>query len=133
MLIRRPYYYNDPKCLGVFLQCEVTSHTWKIDAFAILRLHRETGESIPRVIVHEYSEKENDWGFSTLIRLQELFNPAEGYIKDDTLTLSAEIYADPPRSILSRCEFFRAIDFLTRFCRYVPFGIGSFRGHNSLS
>lgn len=91
------------KSLGFFLQCngESDSSAWSCNAVAELRLlnHKEGGEPFTRRIQHLFFSKENDWGFSHFMTLNDVMDPEKGYIKDDSITLEVHVSADAPHGV----------------------------------
>ncbi|XP_050084011.1 ubiquitin carboxyl-terminal hydrolase 7 isoform X1 [Anopheles aquasalis] len=91
------------KGLGFFIQCngESSSNNWNCSASAELRLLRVDPHAEPfiRRIRHTFCMQENDWGFSTFMNWQEILDPANGFIENDTITLEVYVNAEPPRGI----------------------------------
>ncbi|KFB47954.1 hypothetical protein ZHAS_00016021 [Anopheles sinensis] len=91
------------KGLGFFLQCngESSSNNWNCSASAELRLLKVDPHAEPfiRRIRHTFCMQENDWGFSSFMNWQEIIDPANGYIENDTITLEVYVNAEPPRGI----------------------------------
>ncbi|XP_554912.2 ubiquitin carboxyl-terminal hydrolase 7 isoform X1 [Anopheles gambiae] len=91
------------KGLGFFLQCngESTSNNWNCSASAELRLLKadRSAEPFIRRIRHTFCMQENDWGFSSFMNWQEILDPANGFIENDTITLEVYVNAEPPRGI----------------------------------
>lgn len=48
---------------------------------------------------HDFSEP-LDWGFSKFITWNELFNPSNGYVKDDKIILQCEVTAFAPQHVI---------------------------------
>lgn len=91
------------KSLGFFLQCngDSESTTWSCNAQAELRIipQKEGFQPINRRIQHIFYSKENDWGFSQFISMQELLDPEKGFVKDDTIILEVWVSADAPHGV----------------------------------
>uniref|UniRef100_A0A182QCW3 Ubiquitin carboxyl-terminal hydrolase 7 n=1 Tax=Anopheles farauti TaxID=69004 RepID=A0A182QCW3_9DIPT len=91
------------KGLGFFLQCngESTSNNWNCSATAELRLMKVDPNADPfiRRIRHTFCMQENDWGFSSFMNWQEILDPANGFIDNDTIRLEVYVIAEPPRGI----------------------------------
>ncbi|XP_067928164.1 ubiquitin carboxyl-terminal hydrolase 7-like isoform X2 [Watersipora subatra] len=94
------------KTLGFFLQCnaESDSLSWSCNASAELRMLKQVpadGDSEPfvRRIQHLFFHKENDWGFSNFMFINEILDPSKGYIKDDSIILEVYVTADAPHGV----------------------------------
>ncbi|XP_023245457.1 ubiquitin carboxyl-terminal hydrolase 7 [Copidosoma floridanum] len=91
------------RSLGFFLQCngESESSSWSCYAVAELRLLscKEGQDPFNRKIQHLFYSKENDWGFSHFMSLQDVLDIEKGYIKDDTITLEVHVVADAPHGV----------------------------------
>ncbi|ESO09431.1 hypothetical protein HELRODRAFT_97558 [Helobdella robusta] len=92
-----------PKNLGYFLQCngETESQTWSCNGVADLKIlsQKPDGKPLVRKIQHLFYSKENDWGFSNFITMNELLDPEKGYVKDDSVTLEVTVKADAPHGV----------------------------------
>ena len=40
---------------------------------------------------HQFNSRENDWGFTSFMPIQDIYDPSKGYLVNDTLILSAEV------------------------------------------
>ncbi len=40
---------------------------------------------------HEFTQAESDWGFTSFVQLEEVNNPANGFLVNDTLLLRVEL------------------------------------------
>uniref|UniRef100_A0A914HA21 MATH domain-containing protein n=1 Tax=Globodera rostochiensis TaxID=31243 RepID=A0A914HA21_GLORO len=101
------------KCLGFFLQCcpDAYSESWSCQASAELRLisQKPGVPNFTRKTNHVYTAKENDWGYSCFMTWADILDEAQGYIKEDKVTLEVSVKADPPRNILTHKEFQKKI------------------------
>lgn len=93
------------RALGFFLQCngENDSPTWSCNAIADLRLLKTKSDEPPfsrSRIKHLFYSKENDYGYSNFISLQELHDPRNGYIHNNSITLEVYVQADAPHGVL---------------------------------
>ena len=59
------------------------------------------GETEPfvRRIQHLFFHKENDWGFSNFMFMNEILDPSKGYVKDDCIILEVYVAADAPHGV----------------------------------
>lgn len=47
---------------------------------------------------HTFEGRENDWGFTQFVSLNEVLDPANGFLVDDTLTLKVKLRVIPAES-----------------------------------
>ncbi|KAF8356289.1 math-33 [Pristionchus pacificus] len=93
------------KALGFFLQCNGgdigEGATWNCVASASLHvLSKRPGvEPHVRRITHTFYPKENDWGYSSFMHCEQLANPMNGFIENDTITLAVHVYAEAPHGV----------------------------------
>uniref|UniRef100_A0A914W615 Ubiquitin carboxyl-terminal hydrolase 7 n=1 Tax=Plectus sambesii TaxID=2011161 RepID=A0A914W615_9BILA len=91
------------KALGFFLQCNADAEqpSWTCSAQAVLRVlsQKEGIEHHERKISHTFYPKENDWGYSQFLSCDQLLDPDNGYIKDDTIILEVYVNADAPHGV----------------------------------
>ena len=92
--------------LGFFLQCnpvdvQGANNSWSCYARATLSLlHRDSSElDFHRRINHFFFAKENDWGYSNFILMEDLKDKAKGFLKDNKVTLKIEVTADAPHGV----------------------------------
>jgi len=92
--------------LGFFLQCnpidvQGNNNGWSCYARATLSiLSREKPENdFNRRINHFFYAKENDWGYSNFMMMEEIKDPAKGFIKDNKVNLKIEVAADAPHGV----------------------------------
>ncbi|XP_071444786.1 ubiquitin carboxyl-terminal hydrolase 7 [Hetaerina americana] len=94
---------RNQRSLGFFLQCnaESESSSWSCFAIADLKIvsQKEGVESFTRKIQHLFFSKENDWGFSHFMSLNEVLDPEKGFIKDDSIILEVHVAADAPHGV----------------------------------
>ncbi|XP_055350069.1 BTB/POZ domain-containing protein 3-like isoform X2 [Paramacrobiotus metropolitanus] len=89
--------------LAYFLHCAGVpgSDSWRCQAKAELRLLPWNAETPPikRPISHMFSKKENDWGFTNFIYMEDLMDPVQGYFNpsDFSLKLQVHLAAEPPQ------------------------------------
>uniref|UniRef100_A0A914DBL1 MATH domain-containing protein n=1 Tax=Acrobeloides nanus TaxID=290746 RepID=A0A914DBL1_9BILA len=87
--------------LGFFLQCNGDSPDpwWSCKASAVLRVHSQTEgiDDISRVFTQTFNSKENEWGYPQFMAFDTLADPANGFIKNDTIKLSVQVWADAPQ------------------------------------
>ncbi|KAF8006905.1 hypothetical protein BT93_K1025 [Corymbia citriodora subsp. variegata] len=60
------------------------------------------GRSFKRETQHNFTEREEDWGYKNFITLAELHHPVRGYVANGTLVIKAEVCVltvDPPVNI----------------------------------
>nr|VZI34443.1 unnamed protein product [Spirometra erinaceieuropaei] len=86
--------------MGMFLQCnaESPSTTWTCYARASLELvsqNKRVNNKKLR-IRHTFAHKENDWGYQTFIPYNDLFNPENGYVVNNTICARITVEADAP-------------------------------------
>ncbi|TMS36461.1 hypothetical protein L596_003616 [Steinernema carpocapsae] len=101
------------KCLGFFLQCcpEAYSDSWSCQAAAELRLISQK-QGVPhftRKTNHNYTAKENDWGYSCFMTWADILDENQGYIKDDNVILEVSVKAEAPKAILTLEQFGKKI------------------------
>ncbi|XP_062529306.1 ubiquitin carboxyl-terminal hydrolase 7 isoform X3 [Bombyx mori] len=91
------------KALGVFLQCngECSSPGWSCYGLGELKLlsYKPEGTHLCRKIHHMYHCKEDDWGFAHFIAWDDLMNPDNGFVKNDSITLEAHVIAEAPHGV----------------------------------
>ncbi|OUC45291.1 MATH domain protein [Trichinella nativa] len=94
---------RNQRSLGYFLQCNSDSDcpSWSCYASATLRLksQKEGGNDCEKTISHVFYPKENDWGYSCFLRWEDVMDPQQGYLKDDTLLLEVHLVADAPHGV----------------------------------
>lgn len=94
------------KALGFFLQCNADAEapdnrSWNCSAHATLRIISQK-DGVPnseKKINHTFYAKENDWGFSQFIHLDQLLEAESGLIKDDAVILEVSVSADAPHGV----------------------------------
>jgi hypothetical protein len=59
-----------------------------------------------RKTTHNYSAKENDWGYSCFMTWSDILDENQGYIKDDKVILEVYVKADPPKNVLYVVYFY---------------------------
>ncbi|KAH9408516.1 peptidase C19, partial [Tyrophagus putrescentiae] len=88
------------KSLAYFLQCnrESESTNWSCYASAELRIlaQKKSCEDLLKHISHVFTSKENVKGFRYYTEWAVITNPANGYLKNNTLIFEAKIKTDPP-------------------------------------
>jgi ubiquitin carboxyl-terminal hydrolase 7 len=75
---------RNTKSVGYFLQCNGESEcsAWSCHANPDLRvINQREGTKFSRKIGHIFYSKENDWGFSHYMSLNDVQDPDKGYIK----------------------------------------------------
>ncbi|KAL3318378.1 Ubiquitin carboxyl-terminal hydrolase 7 [Cichlidogyrus casuarinus] len=86
--------------LGIFVQCngDNESNTWNCSAKARIDLVRQNHDdgNKTNTISHVFTSKENDWGYRSFLKLEELFNPQNGYVHNDCIIVRAHIEAEAP-------------------------------------
>ncbi|CAH2106521.1 unnamed protein product [Euphydryas editha] len=91
------------KALGIFLQCngDCDSPGWSCYGLGELKLlsYKPDGEHLCRKLHHMYHSKEDDWGFAHFISWNNLFDPDNGFIKDDSITIEAHVVAEAPHGV----------------------------------
>ncbi|GBP91321.1 Ubiquitin carboxyl-terminal hydrolase 7 [Eumeta japonica] len=91
------------KALGVFLQCNGDSETsgWSCYGLGEIRLlsHKQEGEHVIKKIHHMYHSKEDDWGYAHFVSWNDLMDPENGFVKDDSVTLEARVIAEAPHGV----------------------------------
>ena len=96
------------KSLASFLQCDDGSNSifWSCKARAELRLvSQKVGvPNITRKIKHVFCQKENDFGYRHFLSWDDILDPDESYIKDDTVILEVFVSADPPLGVNSKAK-----------------------------
>ncbi|XP_055345992.1 ubiquitin carboxyl-terminal hydrolase 7-like isoform X2 [Paramacrobiotus metropolitanus] len=99
------HMHDESWTLGYFLQCnaDAESTSWTCHASAELRLlpWKSDTPAIKRPISHMFYNKENDWGFTNFIQMEDLMDPVKGYINptDYSLKLQVTLNADPPHGV----------------------------------
>ncbi|XP_039754085.1 ubiquitin carboxyl-terminal hydrolase 7-like isoform X2 [Pararge aegeria] len=95
--------HQQHKDLGIFLQCNENSESpgWTCYGLGELKLlsHKPDGEHLCRKLHHMYHSKEDDWGFAHFISWQDLVNPDNGYIENDSITVEAHVVAEAPHGV----------------------------------
>ncbi|KAL9319312.1 hypothetical protein ACSQ67_015829 [Phaseolus vulgaris] len=70
-------------------------YTWTIKDFSKLGSHKLFSRNFPLMTIyeteHQFDAKNIDWGFSQFIPLDELHNPKNGFIVNDTCIIEVEI------------------------------------------
>lgn len=92
------------KSLGIFVQCNPKSPesaSWNIAGRATIKLisHENPVHDYSREVFHCFCARENDWGFSNFMVWKDVTEESKGFVKNDTITLQAEIVADAPHGI----------------------------------
>ncbi|KAI5640741.1 BTB/POZ domain-containing protein [Phthorimaea operculella] len=89
---------SDEYYLGVFLKCDADctysmSKDWSCEVKFVIRLvtsHRsETAPKSSGELKHRFCSESDDWGMPKFIKWNELIDPTNNYIKDDSITLEA--------------------------------------------
>uniref|UniRef100_A0A5S6QPL5 RING-type domain-containing protein n=1 Tax=Trichuris muris TaxID=70415 RepID=A0A5S6QPL5_TRIMR len=105
---------GNQKCLGFFLQCcpDSYSDSWSCQASAELRMisQRPSVSDFVRKTTHEYTAKENDWGYSCFMTWADVLDENQGYLKDGGITLAVLVKAETPKGILSHEAFVKKIE-----------------------
>ncbi|KHJ48915.1 MATH domain protein [Trichuris suis] len=105
---------GNQKCLGFFLQCcpDSYSDSWSCQASAELRMisQRPSVSDFVRKTTHEYTAKENDWGYSCFMTWADVLDENQGYLKDGGITLAVLVKAEAPKGILSHEAFVKKIE-----------------------
>ncbi|XP_034830302.1 ubiquitin carboxyl-terminal hydrolase 7-like [Maniola hyperantus] len=95
--------HQQQKALGVFIQCNGDNEIsgWSCYGLGELKLisFKPDGEHLCRNIHHMYHCKENDWGFAHFISWDELVDPNNGFVCNDSLTIEAHVVADAPHGV----------------------------------
>lgn len=93
---RKFAYYS----FGFFVYCESQLQTtdWPCVANCKLRLlsQKEDVADREKIIFYQFSSKRNSFGFQHFIRWDCLIDQSQGFIKDDTVLMEAEIYMNEP-------------------------------------
>ncbi|KAL4709979.1 hypothetical protein ACJJTC_003942 [Scirpophaga incertulas] len=91
------------KALGIFLQCNGDCDTpgWSCYGLGELKLmsYKPDGTHLCRKLHHMYHCKEDDWGFAHFISWDDLTDPSNGFVKDDSITIEAHVVAEAPHGI----------------------------------
>ncbi|XP_017492273.1 PREDICTED: ubiquitin carboxyl-terminal hydrolase 7-like [Rhagoletis zephyria] len=86
-----------------FIQCngESESTNWSCYASVDLRIlaQKEGCEHLSKHFSHVFNSKANNCGFHSFANWEELTDPTNGYLKDDTLILEATVKAEVPRGV----------------------------------
>ncbi|GMR60650.1 hypothetical protein PMAYCL1PPCAC_30845 [Pristionchus mayeri] len=96
---------RNSKTLGFFLQCNGgetgEGANWNCVASAALHvMSKKPGqEAHIRRITHTFYPKENDWGYSSFMICDQLANPANGFIDNDTVSLAVYVSAEAPHGV----------------------------------
>jgi hypothetical protein len=91
-------HYGSPNGLGFFLECngESNSTTWSCQASAELRVLSHKKDDFSKKISNKwFCTKESTWGFRPFMSLDDLVDPENGFIKDDTVTFEAKVAICP--------------------------------------
>jgi tripartite motif-containing protein 56 len=92
-----PRSSNDKdKFLGFFLQCNAECDAnWNCLAIADLRLlsFKKDVPPVSRKIKHVFYNWEEDWGFANYCSFNDIFDPLNGFIQNDTIVLEVHIKA----------------------------------------
>lgn len=103
-----PRFTNGPEkkpTLGFFLQCNPTDSqiqsSWSCYARATLSIiHTEKPESsFHRRINHFFYSKENDWGYSNFMMIEDIKDVSKGFYKDNKIQLKIDVMADAPHGV----------------------------------
>ncbi|KAI1694135.1 BTB/POZ domain-containing protein [Ditylenchus destructor] len=109
--------------LGLFLYCnkDSTNPTWNCRAkytFCVVA-QKEDVDRYEFSNQHNFCGNENEYGWNRFISINTLLDPENGFIKDDTVILRADVKAKTPRGI-QRIQDPRVKTFLSAF-GLVPF------------
>ncbi|XP_039754129.1 ubiquitin carboxyl-terminal hydrolase 7-like isoform X2 [Pararge aegeria] len=98
-----PERSTQQKALSIFLQCNEGSETpgWTCYGLGELKLlsHKPDGEHLCRKLHHMYHCKEDDWGYANFISWQDLMNPDDGFVQNDSITVEAHVVAEAPHGV----------------------------------
>uniref|UniRef100_A0A1I7SFJ7 MATH domain-containing protein n=1 Tax=Bursaphelenchus xylophilus TaxID=6326 RepID=A0A1I7SFJ7_BURXY len=101
------------KCLGFFLQCcpDAYSDSWSCSAAAELRLisQKQGVPNFSRKTNHNYTSKENDWGYSCFMTWADILDDQQGYIHNDTVILEVHVKAESAKNVMNLDEFRKKI------------------------
>ncbi|CAD5216821.1 unnamed protein product [Bursaphelenchus okinawaensis] len=102
------------KCLGFFLQCcpDAYSESWSCSAAAELRLisQKQAVPNFSRKTNHNYTSKENDWGYSCFMTWADILDEQQGYIHNDTVILEVHVKAEAAKNVMSLEDFRKKIN-----------------------
>ncbi|KAL8152397.1 hypothetical protein V2J09_010157 [Rumex salicifolius] len=87
---------NNVDYLSMYLDvAEATTlpYGWsRFAAFSVAVInHLHHKYSVRRETQHQFNARESDWGFTSFMPLSELYDPAKGYLHNDTLVIEAEV------------------------------------------
>ncbi|KRZ02291.1 Ubiquitin carboxyl-terminal hydrolase 7 [Trichinella zimbabwensis] len=102
------------KCLGFFLQCcpdSYAEYSWSCQAAAELKIKalKSHASDFVRKTNHNYSVKENDWGYSCFMTWADVMDESQGYLKDECIQLEVVVRAETPKGILTHEAFVKKI------------------------
>lgn len=86
--------------------------SWSCSAAAELRLisQKQGITTFSRKTNHNYTSKENDWGYSCFMTWADILDEQQGYIHDDTVILEVHVKADPAQNVMSLEEFRKKVN-----------------------
>ncbi|KAL3277977.1 hypothetical protein HHI36_013319 [Cryptolaemus montrouzieri] len=100
---RDEYMRWSPRYLGYFLQCdgETATNSWSCYVYAELALLgvRSDVEPVRKRIRHIFDSKHNNFGFNFYMLWDDITNPSNGFIEQDTVTVEIHLITEAPKSI----------------------------------
>jgi len=92
--------------LGFFLQCnpidtQGNNNGWSCYALATLSIlsQDKSDNDFQRRINHFFYAKENDWGYSNFMLMEDIKDESKGYIKDNKINLKIDVSDDAPHGV----------------------------------
>ena len=101
--IPSPKSETPPKYLGFFLQCNPEPHSnpWSCKFNAELKLVSQVSgkPNNVRKITAIFYPFNNNWGFTNFQSIENILDPDNGFIKDDSIILEVSLKADIPHGV----------------------------------
>ncbi|OUC46588.1 MATH domain protein [Trichinella nativa] len=88
-----------------------TQNSWSCQAAAELKIKalKSHASDFVRKTNHNYSVKENDWGYSCFMTWADVMDESQGYLKDECIQLEVVVRAETPKGILTHEAFVKKI------------------------
>ena len=93
----KPKQDGDTKNLGFFLHCHshISHLTWSCQASVELRVVSHKKNDFTKTFSHLFCAKNSFKGFSKFMSWDDLVDPENGFVKDDTVTFEAKVAICP--------------------------------------
>ncbi|ELU07571.1 hypothetical protein CAPTEDRAFT_219914 [Capitella teleta] len=91
--------YSRPKSLAVFVKCKSdSSSTWSCKVSYELRLLKQKadGPSYTKMSTRIFEPNKSSWGYDPFISWDQLMDPENGYVKDDSIVIEVKLIEVAP-------------------------------------